>query len=85
MKEHYKCLVFYNGELQELQNVLRETDKLPESFEVLIVAESPVLEGRVIMPFIEIDPPGNRYHGLKSIKRKIDRIISEESPGLFSR
>lgn len=80
MKERYKCHIFYSGDEQEAWDVLVETDKLPKNFEVLIVRSSPLLNGRVIMPFIEIrkvnEKSGDRLFGLDFIKKAVKRMNS---------
>lgn len=70
-------LIFYSGDIKEIEAVEKIAEQVPQ-VELVVVAGSEKLSGRVIMPFIE-DNEGNRCYGLPSIEKYVEKYIKRLS------
>ena len=64
--------LFTTGDENEIKNIEKAFSRL-NSIQIQIVTESPLLNGRVNLPFIETQD-GRRYVGLNAIMKLVDRL-----------
>ncbi len=68
-----RILLFSAGDTQEDMNAQKALNRLG-NVKLKIVWHTKVLEGRVLLPFIET-ADGSRYYGLRSIEKFVDREL----------